>query len=128
MKENDITYLVRKAIFKVYNTLGPGLLETVYQEAMLLELRKLGLSVDSQVPVKVIYEELVLNCGFRADIVVEQKVIIEIKSIEALAPVHHAQLLTYLKASGKKLGLLVNFNTDKIGKSIFRKINGKLDP
>lgn len=128
MKENDITYLIRNAIFKVYNTLGPGLLESVYQEAMQVELRKLGLSVESQVPVKVTYEELVLNGGFRADIIVEQKVIIEIKSIESLAPVHHAQLLTYLKASGKKPGLLVNFNTDKIDRSIFRKINGKLDP
>ena len=127
MNENDITYQIRRAIYKVYNHLGPGLLESVYQEALALELSRLGLRVECQVPIAVVYEGLVLPCGFRADIMVEQKVIIELKSIEALAPVHHAQLLTYLRVSGKKVGLLVNFNTDKINDSIIRKINGQLD-
>ena len=124
MNENDISYRVRAAIFQVYNTLGPGLLESVYVEALVFELQQAGLKVQQQVPMKVAYKHLEMNCGFRADILVENLVIIEVKSIEAILPVHHNQVLTYLKASGKKLAILVNFHTTNIAASIIRKVNG----
>lgn len=124
MNENDISYKTRAAIFQVYNPLGPGLLESVYVEALGFELQQAGLKVQYQVPMKVAYKELQMNCGFRADLLVEDLVIIEVKSIETILPVHHNQVLTYLKASGKKLALLVNFHTKDIASWIFRKVNG----
>jgi GxxExxY protein len=120
MNENDITYVLRGAIFKVYNNLGPGLLESVYEAALKHELAKDGLEVIAQVPVPVIYDDVRLDLGFRIDLLVNNKVIVEIKSVEILAPVHHKQLLTYLKLTDKKLGLLVNFNTDNITNGITR--------
>jgi GxxExxY protein len=123
MDENDISYLIRGAIFEVYNYLGPGLLESVYVEALNYELVKRGLTVETQKPMKVAYKALEMSCGFRADMLVNDKVIVEIKSVENLMNVHHAQLLTYLKATNRKLGLLVNFNTDNITQSIIRKVN-----
>jgi GxxExxY protein len=123
MDENDISYKIRGAIFNVYNTLGPGLLESVYEAALSYELSKDGLEIKTQAPIPVTYDEIKLDLGFRLDILVNEKVIIEIKSVEALAPVHHKQLLTYLKLSNKKLGLLVNFNTDNISSSIIRIAN-----
>lgn len=123
MDENEISYVIRGAIFKVYNTLGPGLFESVYVAALLFELKKAGLSARAEVPVPVIYETERLEVGFRMDILVEEKVIIEVKSIEGLGQVHHKQILTYLKLTALKLGILVNFNTDDISKSIFRKVN-----
>ena len=124
MTENEISYLIRGSIFKVYNNLGPGLLESVYEAALMCELKKTGLYPKSQVPLPVIYEEEKLEIGFRIDILVNDLVIIEIKSTEQLAEVHHKQVITYLKLSGKKLGILVNFNTEDISKSIYRKVNG----
>lgn len=124
MNENDLSYAIRGAIFKVYNHFGPGLLESVYQSALELELKKAGLDVKCEVPIPVYYEETKLELGFRIDILVNDLVIIEIKSIESLAEVHHKQVLTYLKLTNKKLGLLVNFNCEDITKSIFRKANG----
>jgi len=123
MTENDITYIVRGGIFKVYNTLGPGLLESVYEAALKYELINEGLHVKSQVEVPVMYNDIKLELGFRLDLLVNDKVIIEIKSVEDLAPVHHKQLLTYLKLTDKRLGLLVNFNSDNISKSIIRIAN-----
>ena len=123
MHENDISFLIRKAVFKVYNSLGPGLFESVYVMALLYELRQLGLTVKNEVPLPVIYEGIKFNAGFRIDILVNDKVIIEVKSLETLAEVHHKQLLTYIKLTGLKLGLLVNFNSSNIAKSIFRKVN-----
>jgi GxxExxY protein len=123
MTENELSYLIRGAIFKVYNTLEPGLLESVYVAALVYELKKIGLFTKTEVPVPVIYEEQNLELGFRIDILVNDKVIIEVKSIELLAEVHHKIVLTYLKLTGKKLAILVNFNTDNISKSIFRKVN-----
>lgn len=123
MTENEISYHTRGAIFKVYNTLGPGLLESVYVAALVYELKKLGLQTKTEVSVPVIYEEEKLELGFRIDILVNDKVIIEIKSIEQLAEVHHKIVLTYLRLTRKKLALLVNFNTNDISKSIFRKVN-----
>jgi GxxExxY protein len=124
MDENDISFKIRGCIFKVYNSLGPGLLESVYEAALIYELGTLNLNVKSQVPIPVVYNEIKLDLGFRADIIVEKKVIIEIKSIENIAEVHHKQVLTYLKLTGIKLGLLVNFNTEDISHSIYRKVNG----
>ena len=123
MTENDISYKISGAIFKVYNTLGPGLLESVYMAALTIELKKEGLTVHTEVPLPAIYEEHKLDLGFRIDILVNNSVIIEVKSIEKLTEVHHKIVLTYLKLSGKKLAILVNFKTDDISKSIFRKVN-----
>jgi GxxExxY protein len=123
MNENDLSYVIRGAIFKVYNNLGPGLFETVYELALCHELTKEDLSVRYQVALPVMYDNVRLDAGFRIDLLVEELVIIEIKSVENLAEVHHKQVLTYLKLSGLKLGLLVNFNTSDISKSIFRKVN-----
>ncbi len=110
MDINDITYKVRGAIFEVHKTLGPGLFESVYEAALLYELKKLGLNVKSQIGLPVQYKEAILDVGFRIDILVEDTVVIELKSVDSLMNVHKKQLLTYLKLSGKKLGLLVNFN------------------
>ncbi len=123
MTENDISYIIRGAIFKVYNSLGPGLLESVYEAVLMYELLKAGVEVKSQVSLPVIYEGEKLDIGFRIDIMVNNMVIIEIKSVEQIADIHHKQVLTYLKLSDKKLGILVNFNTDNISNSIYRKVN-----
>lgn len=123
MTENDISYKIRGAIFKVYNNLGPGLLESVYSAALALELKRENLQVRVEVPVPVYYEEEKLELGFRLDLLIENKVIIELKSVETLAPVHHKQVLTYLKLTKLKLGILVNFNVDDISKGVFRKVN-----
>jgi len=123
MTENDISYKIRGAIFTVFNALGPGLLESAYEAVLMYELTKEGLEVKAQVPLPLIYDEVKMDVGYRIDLMVENKVIIEIKSVENLAEVHHKQVLTYLKLSGLKLGILVNFNCAEIDKSIFRKVN-----
>ena len=124
MHENDISYTIRGCIFKVYNNLGPGLLESAYEAALAYELSSAGLVVKAQVMLPMIYETIKVDNGYRLDLVVEGKVIIELKSVETLLDVHHKQLITYLKLSGLKLGLLVNFNCDEISRNIFRKVNG----
>lgn len=124
MTENEISYKIRSAIFKVYRQLGPGLLESIYEAALYYQLTKDGLYVRKQMPVEVVYDGVVLPVEYRLDLLVEDKVIVEVKSVETLLNVHYKQLITYLKISGKKLGLLVNFNSDDIGQSIFRKVNG----
>ena len=123
MTENEISYQIRGAIFKVYNELGPGLLESIYQAALVYELNKRGLKVRKEVPVPVIYDGIKLDVNFRLDLLVENKVILELKSIEKLKRVHYKQLMTYLNITGLKLGLLVNFNTDDIMNSIKRVVN-----
>ncbi len=124
MTENDISYKIRGAIFKVYNALGPGLLESAYENALAYELREAGLDVKEQVPLPFVYNGTKMDAGYRLDLLVEDKVIIEIKSVERILDAHHKQLITYLKLSGKKLGLLVNFNSADIAKFIYRKVNG----
>ena len=124
MTENELSYKIRGAIFKVFNQLGPGLLESAYEAVLAYELQKEGLETKIQVPLPLIYEAVRLDVGYRMDILVENKVVVEIKSVETLAEVHHKQVITYLKLSGMKLGLLVNFNCDNIADSIFRKVNG----
>jgi GxxExxY protein len=122
--ENEISYTIRGAIFQTFLILGPGLLESAYKEVLKYEIEKLGLAVQAEVGVPLIHEKIKLNVGYRIDLLVEKKVLIEIKSIEVLTNVHHKQVITYLKLSGLKLGILVNFNTDDIQKAIFRKVNG----
>jgi len=123
MTENEISYVVRGAIFKVYNNLGPGLFESVYESALFYELTKANLEVQKQIEIIIPYEEIILDPAFRIDLLVEDKVIIELKSVEDLAPIHYKQLSTYLRLTNKKLGLLVNFNTLNILDDIKRIVN-----
>jgi GxxExxY protein len=124
MNENEISYYIRGAIFTVYNELGPGLLESAYEAVLSHVLRKKGLYVEQQVELPIVFDGLKLEGGYRIDMLVNDLVIVELKSVEILKPVHHLQVLTYLKLSNLKLGLLVNFNTANITQSIFRKVNG----
>lgn len=124
MTDNEITYKIRGAIYKVYNAFGPGLLESVYEAALCHQLRKEGLTVENQVRLDVVYDGVVLPVDFRLDILVEKSVIIELKSVEELKPIHHKQLMTYLRIAKKHVGILVNFNTDRIDNEIYRKVNG----
>ena len=124
MHQNDISYLIRKAAFTIHTALGPGLLESVYETLLRHKLQKAGLAVECQVGLPVLYYGLRLENGFRMDLVVEKAVVVELKSVEMLLEVHHKQLLTYLKLSGHKLGLLINFNVPAIKEGIFRKVNG----
>ena len=109
MTENAIAKEIVDAAFRIHTTLGPGLLESVYQTVLAYELGRRGLRTVSQQPIPVVYEEVRIDTGFRADLVVEDKVIVEIKSVELIAPVHNKQLLTYLRLADKRLGLLINF-------------------
>jgi GxxExxY protein len=109
MTENDIAAVVVDAALKIHKTLGPGLLESVYQAVLNFELRKRGLTVAQQLPLPVYYEGVKLNLGFRVDLLVADKIVVEIKSVEALAPVHRKQLETYLRLMNVRLGLLINF-------------------
>lgn len=127
MKENEISFYIRKSIFSVYTELGPGLLEKVYEKVLAYELENNGLKVQTQIPMKVKFKDVFIDSSFIADMIVEDKVIIEVKAVTEISNIHHQQLLTYLKLTNLKLGILVNFNTDYIDKSIFRKINGNLD-
>ncbi|MBW3129156.1 GxxExxY protein [Hymenobacter profundi] len=124
MHENHISDRVIGAAFKVHTALGPGLLESVYEAVLAYELRKDGLHVETQKPIPVIYDEVKLDLGFRLDLLVEDKVVVELKSIETLLPVHHKQLLTYLKLANYKLGLLMNFNTALLRSQLSRLVNG----
>ncbi len=121
--ENDLSYLIRGCVFDVYNELGPGLLESIYEAALVYELKEKGLNIKTQVGLPVKYKETQLDLGYRIDILVEDKVIIELKSIETILDVHHKQVLTYLKLTKLRLALLINFNCDDISKSIYRKVN-----
>lgn len=125
MNINDLTYKIRGCIFKVHNTLGSGLFESVYEAALTYELIKEGFFVQTQLNLPVQYEEIKLELGFRVDIMVESSIIIEVKSIEDLHNVHKKQLLTYLKLTGKKIGILVNFNVASLidKESLIRIIN-----
>ena len=122
---NELSYKIRGAIFNVHSQLGPGLLESVYEKVLSFELMEMGLYIKTQAPVPVYYKEIKMEIGFRADIIVEDKIIIEIKSVEILHDVHKKQLLTYLKLSEKKLGILVNFNVSSLvdKESLIRIIN-----
>ncbi|KAF0220649.1 MAG: hypothetical protein FD174_973 [Geobacteraceae bacterium] len=124
LPENDIAKEIVDAAYKIHKTLGPGLLESVYEAVLAFELEKRGFRIACQHPLPVIYESVKLDVGFRADMVVDGKVIVELKSVETLAPVHKKQLLTYLRVSDIKLGLLVNFGSNLIKDGIVRVVNG----
>jgi GxxExxY protein len=127
MTENAIAKETVDAAFRIHTTLGPGLLESVYDTVLAYELGRRGLRTVRQQPIPVVYEDVRIDTGFRADLVVEDKVIVEIKSVELLAPVHKKQLLTYLRLADKRLGLLVNFNVALIKDGITRIVNGLED-
>jgi GxxExxY protein len=126
MTENEISRITFDAALTVHKALGPGLLESAYEECMYYELQKSGLNIQKQKPLPLIYEEVHLEIGYRVDIIIENKFIIEIKAVEALNDVHMAQILTYLKLSGCKLGMLINFNVELIKNGVKRVINGTL--
>jgi len=123
MTENEVAKIIVDAAFTVHTRRGPGLLESVYEAIMEYELTKRGLHVVHERPMPVVYEEVRMNVGFRPDLIVAGKVIIEVKSVEAIAPVHAKQLLTYLRLSDKRLGLLINFGGVLIKDGIRRVVN-----
>jgi GxxExxY protein len=124
MSENEIATIVVDACYKIHTLLGPGLFESVYVRVLEYELKQRGLQVRREVPISVRYEGVEFDEGFRADLIVEELVILELKSIENNAPVHKKQLLTYLKLTGLKLGLLINFGMPLIKDGIIRLVNG----
>lgn len=123
LNENQLSKIIFDCALKVHRKLGPGLLESSYEECMFYELGKSGLHVVKQKPLPLIYEEVKLEIGYRVDLLVENKVIIEVKSVEALNDIHLAQILTYLKLSDCKLGLLINFNVLMIKNGVRRVVN-----
>ena len=127
MTHNEISSLVIKAAIAVHRALGPGLLESVYQVCLFAELKSMGLRVQEQVAVPIVYRGERLANDLRIDLLVEDRVIVEIKAVEELHSIHTAQLLTYLKLTNKKLGLLINFNTIKLIEGLERVMNGYLD-
>ncbi len=124
MDENELAKIVVDVAYHVHTKMGPGLLESAYQAVMTHELRKRGLKVENQVPRPVIWEDIKLDVGFRMDLFVERKLIVELKSVEQVAPVHKKQLLTYLRLSDCRLGLLINFGSELIKHGISRVVNG----
>lgn len=123
MTENEVSKILVDVFIKVHSQLGPGLLESVYEMAVCYELTKRGVNYKKQQGINVYYDDIKLDIGFRADIIVEDKVIVELKSIEHILPVHHKTLLTYLKLTDIKLGLLVNFNVNLVKDGIVRIVN-----
>jgi len=122
---NEITRAIIAAAMKVHSTLGPGLLESAYQACLAHELRSRGFQIATEVPLPVIYEGQKLEVGYRIDLVVEHRVVVEVKSVEALHPIHAAQLLSYLRLSGTSMGLLINFNVLHLRDGIKRMVNGE---
>ena len=125
MEINQISGIVIDAAMKVHSALGPGLLESAYETCLIRELRKRGLRVESQVPIAVRYDGETLDVGYRADLFVEGTVLIELKSVETILPIYKAQLLSYLRLSGKEVGLLINFNVEHLKNGIKRVINSR---
>ncbi len=123
MHENDISYQCIGAAIEVHKNVGPGLLESAYENALAYDLKLMGFDVQQQVAMPFVYKEVKLDVGYRIDLLINNKVIIEVKSVEVLAPVHYAQLLTYLRLSGMKLGLLINFNAKILKNNIHRIVN-----
>ncbi|MEZ7527766.1 MULTISPECIES: GxxExxY protein [Cloacibacterium] len=126
MHENEISKIIFDLGLKIHKNLGPGLLESAYEECLFYEISKAGLFVEKQKPMPLIYEEVKLDIGYRMDLLVEKSVVIEVKSCEALNDVHLAQVLTYLKLSGCRLGLLINFNTNLFKNGYRRILNGNV--
>ena len=125
MQVNEVSGIVVDSAMKVHSALGPGLLESAYEVCLIRELQKRGLRVESQVPIPVQYDGEMLNVGYRADLLVEGLVLVELKAIELVLPIHKAQLLSYLRLSGKQVGLLINFNVEHLRNGIKRIINSR---
>jgi len=123
MEINDITGIIIEESIKIHNDLGPGLLESVYEELLTYRLNKRGLEIKRQTPIPLYYEEVKMDIGFRSDLIIENKVIVEIKSVETIAAVHPKILLTYLKLTGITVGLLINFNESILKNGIKRIVN-----
>jgi GxxExxY protein len=128
MTENEIAKQIMDAAFLIHRTLGPGLLETVYEVILAKKLAEMGLVVDRQVPVPIRFEGITFDEGFRADLIVSQKVIVELKSVEKMQPVHSKQLLTYLRLTDMRLGLLINFGESLLKNGFKRVVNGLEKP
>jgi GxxExxY protein len=124
MTENDVATQIVDAAYKIHAHFGPGLLESAYQAILAHELRKRGLHVECEKPIPLLYEDVLLEVGYKADMIVEDLVVVELKAVEQTAPVHKRQLLTYLRLADKRLGLLVNFGTALIKDGIHRVANG----
>jgi len=124
---DEITSQIIRASIRIHTALGPGLLESIYEEVLTYELVKSGLFVERQVPIPVLYEGLRMNIGFRADVIVEKKVLVEIKSVEIVSPVHKKKAIGYLKLTGLKIGLLINFNEELLKNGITRLFNNFVD-
>ncbi len=127
MTENEVAKQIVDAAYRVHTSLGPGLLESVYEVVLAYELEKRGLHTVRQQAVPIVYQEIRIEMGFRADLIIEDQVIVEIKSVDAVAPVHKKQLLTHLRLADKRLGLLINFNVALIKDGITRIVNGLPD-
>lgn len=122
MLEEEITGIIIASAIEVHRHLGPGLLESAYAHCLAFELRSRGLDVKTEVPLLVVYKGVTLECGYRLDVLVNNKIIVEIKSVDQLAPIHEAQLISYLKLSGKRVGLIVNFNVQLLKDGIMRRV------
>ncbi len=120
MDIDDITHEILDSAYQVHTSLGPGLLESVYRTCLAYELREKGLKVEEEKELPLVYKDVKMNCGYRMDILVENKVVVELKTVETFADVHYAQILTYLRLSGNKVGLLLNFNTKSLKNGIKR--------
>jgi GxxExxY protein len=126
-RENELATLVLDAAFKIHRSLGPSLLESAYKECLFCEVKRSGLEVRKEVPLPLIYEEVKLECGYRADLIIENKLIAEVKSVNAISDLHLAQILTYQRLAKISLGLLMNFNVPLLKQGIKRSIPGKLE-
>lgn len=124
MEDNEITEKIIGCAIKIHKALGPGLLESAYQACLYYELVKSGLSVEKEKPLPLVYEEVKLDCGYRMDLVIERRIVVEVKSVDALTDIHLAQVLTYLKLSNNRFGLLINFNVLKLKDGVKRIVNG----
>ncbi len=127
MFENQIAEKIIGCAIEVHKVLGPGLLESAYQECLFYKLKERGLMVEKEKPMPLVFEDVKLECGYRIDLLVENKIVIELKSVESLTDVHLAQILTYMKLGNYKLGFLINFNVALLRQGIKRVINGSLD-
>jgi GxxExxY protein len=124
MTEDELSHRIIGSAIEVHNALGPGLLENAYKECLFYKIKQSGIWVEKEKPMPLVFEEVKLDCGYRMDIVVENKLVLEIKSVEAINDIHLAQTLTYLKLGKYKLGLLINFNVFKLKDGIKRVVNG----
>jgi GxxExxY protein len=124
---NQITQAIIGAAIEVHRGLGPGLLESAYEACLVYELGILGLKVETQKPLPLVYKSIKLDCGYRIDLLIEDKVIVELKAVDQILPIHHAQVLSYLKLTGCKVGLLINFNEKLLKHGIHRIVNGFID-